>query len=153
MSQAFGEVASCSPSRKADSYIYTIAPTTSNGLAAITSADEMLLVELQSLQAGNALYFADVPVGLTTMVLGDHEGTSIICAGRDGSIATFDVRSQKRASHFKQGIGASVLQNRSPIGPMLSLETDIPITALACSGNDVATGSELANHQAVVSVW
>jgi hypothetical protein len=50
-------------------------------------------------------------------------------------------------------IGASALQNRSPIGPMLSLETDIPITALACSGNDVATGSELANHQAVVSVW
>lgn len=103
MSQTLGEVASCSPSRTADSYIYTIAPTTSNGLAAITSADELLLVDLQNLQLANALYFADVPTGLTTMVMGDYEGTSIICAGRDGTIATFDVRSQKRASHFKQG--------------------------------------------------
>lgn len=103
MSQTFGEVASCSPSRKADSYIYSIAPTTSNGLAAITSADELLLVDIQDLQLANALYFADVPVGLTTMVLGDNEGMSIVCAGRDGTTATFDVRSQKRASHFKQG--------------------------------------------------
>lgn len=32
-------------------------------------------------------------------------------------------------------------------------QTDRPITALAYSGNDIATASELSNHQAVVSVW
>lgn len=103
MSQTFLEVASCAPSQKADSYIYAIAPTTSNGLAAITSADELLLVDLQNLQIANPLYFAHVPVGLTSMVTGDQDGTSIICAGRDGATATFDVRSQKRTSHFTQG--------------------------------------------------
>jgi hypothetical protein len=103
MSQTFLEVASCAPSRKADSYICAIAPTISNGLAAITSADELLLVDLQNLQIAKPLYFADVPLGLTSMVIGDKEGTSIICAGRDGATVTFDVRSQKRTSHFTQG--------------------------------------------------
>jgi hypothetical protein len=37
------------------------------------------------------------------MVPSDAEGTSIICAGRDGVIATFDTRSQKRTAQFKQG--------------------------------------------------
>lgn len=103
MLQTFLEVASCAPSQKADSYIYAIASATSNGLAAITSADELLLVDLQNLQIASPLYFADVPVGLTSMVIGDRDGTSVICAGRDGTTATFDVRSQKRTSHFTQG--------------------------------------------------
>jgi hypothetical protein len=103
MPKIFGEIASCAPSRRGDSYIYTIAPTASNGLAAITSADELLVLDLQSLQNANALQFADVPVGVTSMVIEDQERTSVICAGRDGTTTIFDLRIQKRTSHFKQG--------------------------------------------------
>lgn len=39
------------------------------------------------------------------MVLPELEGTSIICAGRDGVIAIFDMRSQKRIVHFRQSEG------------------------------------------------
>lgn len=103
MPQIFGEVASYSPSRTADSYIYAITPTTSRGLVAITSADDLLLLDLQNLQDAKALYFQNVPFGVTAMTAGDLAGTSIICAGRDGVTATFDLRSQQRVSHFKQG--------------------------------------------------
>lgn len=104
MSQTFGEVASCAPSRKKDAYIYAIAPTTSNGLAAITSADELLLIDVQNLQSATPFYFADVPIGLTSMIIGNQAETSIICTGRDRTTATFDVRSQKRTSYFTQGM-------------------------------------------------
>jgi hypothetical protein len=103
MNQLFGEVASCAPSHKADSYIYTIAPTASTGLAAITSADELLLLDTQHLQNASAISFPDVPSGVTSMVVGDQEAWSVVCCGRDGITATFDLRSQKITSHFKQG--------------------------------------------------
>jgi hypothetical protein len=104
MSQIFAEVASCTPSQSAGSYIYAIAPTTSHRLAAITSADELLLVDLQNLPTATPLYFTDVPVGLTSMIVDGQDGTSIHLAGRDGTRATFDVRSQRRTSYFTQGM-------------------------------------------------
>ena len=104
MSQVFREVASCAPSQKGDSYIYAIAPTLSGGLVAISSADELLLLDLQHLHNGKALYLPDVPTGVTSMTLGDLEGTSVICGGRDGVTATFDLRSQRRVSYFQQGL-------------------------------------------------
>jgi hypothetical protein len=96
------EQASCAPSQKPDSYIYALAPIASNGIAAITSADELLLLDRQNLQTATPLYFSDVPTGVTCMVPSDAEGTSIICAGRDGVIATFDTRSQKKTAQFNQ---------------------------------------------------
>jgi hypothetical protein len=97
------EQASCTPSQTPDSYIYALAPVASNGIAAITSADELLLLDRQSLQTASPLYFSDVPAGVTCMVTSNAEGSSIICAGRDGVIATFDTRSQKRTAQFNQG--------------------------------------------------
>lgn len=99
------EAASCAPSRRGGSYIYALAPIASTGIAAITSADELLLLDRQTLQAESAVHFADVPAGVTCMVLPELEGTSIICAGRDGVIAIFDMRSQKRIVHFRQSEG------------------------------------------------
>jgi hypothetical protein len=88
------------------------------------------------------------------MVPSDAEGTSIICAGRDGVIATFDTRSRRKTAQFNQGKdGLTVGFRFISTWTILRHQADKQITALAFSGNDVATGTELENHQAVVSVW
>ncbi len=93
--------ATCSPSVKADSYIYSIVPTSSNGLAAITSADELVLLDRATLQKVSA--FNGVPTGVTCLQQGDKGGHILLCSGRDGSVASFDVRSKAMVSQFKLG--------------------------------------------------
>lgn len=126
MLRTYRELASCAPSQQHDVYIYAIAPLVGNALAAITSADELVLLPRDTLSASNASRVKNVPQGLTSLVTTDG-GTTAVCAGNDGVIAVFDVRMQSRAAQFLAGK---------------------PVTALACTGSDVAFGSE-----AVVSVW
>ena len=93
--------ATCSPSAKVDSYIYSIVPTSSNGLATITSADELVLLDRATLQ--NVSAFDSVPTGVTCLQQGDKDCHTLLCSGRDGFVATFDVRSKERISQFKLG--------------------------------------------------
>ena len=102
MAQAYQQLAGCAPSRCEDVYIYAIAPIANRGLAAITSADELLLLDRDSLQPIDAARFQGLPRGLTSLAVVD-EGTTAICAGGDGVVAFFDLRTGSRVAHFNSG--------------------------------------------------
>ncbi|KAH0845514.1 WD domain protein [Fonsecaea pedrosoi] len=126
MFQIYQPLASCAPSTHEDVYIFAIAPVAGRGLAAITSADELLLLDRDNLAVSNPVGIQGVPHRLSSLVV-DEQGTSLICAGDDGTVAIFDVRTQSSVAHFKSAK---------------------PVNSLALRLNDVALGSE-----ALVSVW
>jgi|SRR5271154_5401206 len=103
MSKVWRQVAACSPSQQTGTYIYTITPTVDGGLAAISSADELFLLDRQNLATTPSSRFSDVPAGVTCLTAIDEAGSGLLCAGRDGVVAAYDVRSQKQVSHFKLG--------------------------------------------------
>lgn len=92
----------CSPSATSDAYIYAIAPVIDTGIAAITSADELLIVDGSNLQSNQVLKFQNAPKRLTCLATAD-DGNTILCAGSDGFVATFDVRSRKRTAEYNIG--------------------------------------------------
>lgn len=102
MLRTYREVTSCAPSQQDDVYIFAVAPVMSHGIAAISSSDELLILDRDGLRAPDAIRLRDVPRGLTSLVILD-EGTAAACAGSDGTVAVFDIRSQSRVAHFKQG--------------------------------------------------
>ncbi|KIY02828.1 uncharacterized protein Z520_01293 [Fonsecaea multimorphosa CBS 102226] len=126
MLQTYQELASRAPSRQEDVYIFAIAPVTGRGLAAITSADELLLLNRDNLAGSNPVGIQGVPHGLSSLVVED-QGTTVMCAGNDGTVAVFDVRTPSSVAHFKSAK---------------------PVNCLASRLNDVALGCE-----AVVSIW
>ncbi|KAK5267796.1 hypothetical protein LTR96_007124 [Exophiala xenobiotica] len=127
MIHTYREISSCAPSRQRDVYIFSVTPVADRALAAITSADELLLLQDRgNLKASSISLLRDVPKGLTSLVSSD-EGKTTICAGSDGHVVTFDMRTQSKATHFN--IGKAV-------------------NAVVCRGHDIAVGSE-----AIVSVW
>ena len=102
MLQTYQELASKAPSKQEDVYIFAIAPVAGRGLAAITSADELFLLSRDDLAGCNPVGIQPVPHGLSSLVVED-QGTTIICAGNDGAVVTFDSRTQSRVAHFKSG--------------------------------------------------
>ena len=111
----FRPIATCSPSSTNDSYIYSIVPTSNNGLAVISSSDELVLLDRAGLRPIVSLGIPEVPAGVTCLQPGDQTGSVILCAGRDGSVATFDVRFQTRVSSIKLGMysfGMSSIKER-----------------------------------------
>ncbi|EHY58670.1 hypothetical protein HRR83_007392 [Exophiala dermatitidis] len=126
MSRTYHQRASCAPSQQHDVYIYAIAPLIGNGLAAITSADELIFLPRDTLNVAGVSRLKHTPHELTSLVVTDG-GSTAICAGGDGVVALFDVRTQSRTAEFRTGK---------------------PVNALACAGSDVAFGGE-----AIVSVW
>ncbi|OCT47725.1 putative WD repeat-containing protein [Cladophialophora carrionii] len=124
--QTYQLLGGCAPSSREDVYVFAIAPVTNRGLAAITSADELLLLNRDSLDQSDVGRLQGAPVGLTSLVVAD-QGTAVICAGGDGAVTVFDLRTRSRAAQFK---------------------SEKPVNALASRRNDVALGSE-----SVVSLW
>ncbi|KIW87335.1 uncharacterized protein Z519_11971 [Cladophialophora bantiana CBS 173.52] len=126
MLQIYQQLASCAPSQHEDVYILAIAPVAGRGLAAITSADELLLLNTDDLAGSNPVGLQGVPRGLSSLAVED-QGTTLICAGNDGTVAIFDIRTQSSVAQFK---------------------LNKPVISLAPRLNDVAVGGE-----AVVSIW
>jgi hypothetical protein len=91
----FRPIGTCSPSSANDSYIYSILPASNNALAIISSSDELVFLSVGS---------PKVPTGVTCLQSGDQDGNVLICAGRDGSVVAFDVRSQSNVFHVKLGM-------------------------------------------------
>ncbi|KAK5454182.1 hypothetical protein LTS15_006182 [Exophiala xenobiotica] len=103
MIHTYREISSCAPSRQKDVYIFSVTPVADRALAAITSADELLLLQDRgNLKASSISLLRDVPKGLTSLVSSD-EGKTTICAGSDGHVVTFDMRTQSKATHFNIG--------------------------------------------------
>ena len=88
-----------SPSHR-PGYIYHIVPT-DKSLAVLTSSDEILLVDRQTLQTQATL--TAVPKDVTCLVPADQDGRSVACSGRDGSIVFLDIRTQKQIRRINIG--------------------------------------------------
>lgn len=108
MPNPFRPLTTCSPSSANDSYIYSIVPTSNNGIAVISSSDELLLLDRTSLRNVLSLSSPKVPTDVTCLQPGDQAGNWVICAGRDGSIITLDLRSQSTIANIKLGESAPV---------------------------------------------
>jgi hypothetical protein len=104
MSKVFRQVEACTPSRQAETYIYSITPVVGGGLAAISSADELLILDRQKLTSGPYSWLSGVPTGVTCLTPTDEAGNAVLCAGRDGVVAAFDLRSRARVAQFKLGV-------------------------------------------------
>ena len=73
-----------------------------SSVAAITSADELLLVDAAKMTSSPVLYFDHVPSGLTSLCTSDN-GRVLYCAGTSGAVGCFDVRSSSRTGGFAIG--------------------------------------------------
>jgi len=104
MAHTYQSYASTSHSKIDNAYILSLVATFGNGLAAITSSDELFVVDRQNLASAQTVLFKDTPTGISCLVSGDVQGQSLICSGTDGVIATYDLRSQSRISQFKIGM-------------------------------------------------
>lgn len=102
MARSFVLSASIAPSRTENAYILALASTPANGLAAITSASELLIADRQNLHKDPIRLQQGVPRGTNCLIAG--EGSSLLCSGTDGSVAVFDVRTQDQVSGFQIGI-------------------------------------------------
>ena len=100
----FRPIATSSPSSANDSYIYSILPASNNALAIISSSDELVFLDRAGLTQILSVGSPKVPTGVTCLQSGDQDGNVLICAGRDGSVVAFDVRSQSNVSHVKLGM-------------------------------------------------
>ncbi|KAJ9646870.1 hypothetical protein H2204_000562 [Knufia peltigerae] len=120
-------LASRAPSGQKDVYVFSITPLADQAMAAITSADELLILQDRgTLNTSPVSTVQGVPRGLTSLVSSDA-GRIAVCAGRDGNVVLVDTRTQTTVGHF---------------------ETGKPAHAVACRENDVAVGTD-----AIVSVW
>jgi hypothetical protein len=101
--QAYRQLAACAPSQQEDVYVFAIAPVANRGLAAITSADELLLLNRDSLDRSTIGTLQGAPSGLTSLVVAD-QGTAVMCAGGDGAVTVFDLRTGSKTAHFRLGM-------------------------------------------------
>lgn len=101
------------PSSKPDIYVYSIVPCLSNtGLALIDSADELLILDRQSLRnQGGSL--PSVPNGVTCLARVDEEGNVVAASGRDGSVAVWDLRSGESVARYLTGMHLALKHWRS----------------------------------------
>lgn len=101
------------PSSKSDIYVYSIVPCLANtGLALIDSADELLILDRQSLRnQGGSL--PGVPNGVTCLARVDEEGNVVAASGRDGSVVIWDLRSGERVARYLAGMYLASKHGRS----------------------------------------
>ena len=104
VTRPFRPIATCSPSSVDSSYIYSIVSTSNNGLAVISSSDELILLDRASLRQAFSVGVPQVPKGVTCLQPCNNNGNIVSCAGRDGAVVSFDVRSQTRVSNVKLGM-------------------------------------------------
>ena len=118
-------------------YVLEITPV-AGGLAAISSDQKLTVFNPQRLSQG-PLKTVRTPHENITCARAFDASNSIICtAGSNGTVALWDLR-----------LDGSKAQVAAPAG------SDAPIVSLACnsSSNDIAAGTEYANHQASILIW
>lgn len=123
MSLNYRQVASCRPSDASDVYIFTILPIADRGIAAITSNDHLYLLDSTTLQPSHTVPPSNLPKNLTSLAVADN-GYSTICAGADGVVTTFDVRTRAPVGHFQTGTSTYI---SPPSHICLTLETSLLI--------------------------
>ncbi|KAI9842766.1 MAG: hypothetical protein M1837_006949 [Sclerophora amabilis] len=130
-------IASSSLSLPPETYIYSIIPTASNSLAAISSDDSLRVFNRETLRLIPGDFIQPAHEGVTCLQGVDDAGNIVSTAGRDGVIRFWDLRSGKKT------------------GELNGVANNAPILALGCSAarNAVVAGTELDGGQAVVAIW
>ena len=100
MIKVYKERRSCKPSSASDAYVLKILPVAGNGITAITSANELLVVDGTALASGAVLRMDSPGRGLTCLI-SDDAGQNVFCGGEDGVVSIFDVRSQQRTGKLQ----------------------------------------------------
>ena len=109
MPRTYIQLESCKPSVDADAYIYEIAPLPEAKLAAITSANEVLVVDGTRLTTTSISRLDGAPIGITTLSVA-QQGRSLYCGGGFGHISHFDVREGTRSGTIDIGQLISLCQ-------------------------------------------
>jgi hypothetical protein len=144
MSRRYMQSASCSPSSRADSYIYSIAPAYSSSLAAITSADEVLLVDGSKLATTAVSRLGSGHEGLTTLTVG-NDGRDVYCGNSGGRVSCFDVRSGVKSGHID--IGSYIVSWCSERSHNVRRpRRDCLTMSWSCSGDRNGTPAPRSNH-------
>jgi hypothetical protein len=125
MPTLFRECASIPTSQVPGSYIYSILPLAGQKLAALTSADELVLIDKTSLDPLGRHDDDVVPRSVTCMTQHDNSEHSVVCAGGDGTVAVFDMRARGRVSYFKTGQAYLHQHDGSTAMGLTDLELDI----------------------------
>lgn len=103
MIQIYEGLASRAPSEHKDVYIFGITPLANQAMAAITSADELLILQDRSiLSTSHVSVVQGAPQGLTSLASSDA-GKIAVCAGRDGNVILVDTRTHSTIGQFKTG--------------------------------------------------
>lgn len=103
MATLYAPYAGFAPSRDDSAYILALVPTIANGLAAITSANELFVIDRQNLASTQTRLFDGTPDGINCLVPADAAGQTLLCSGSSGTVAIFDVRLQSKIADFKIG--------------------------------------------------
>ena len=102
MSKKYRQLVSCSPSAYDNTYIFHILPSIGTSLAAITSADEVLIVDGAVLSSTSVSRFVDSPKGLTTLSV-SHDGRTLFCGDNKGLVSCLDVRTGAKSGSITVG--------------------------------------------------
>ena len=101
MIQPYRESLSCSPSQTPGNYVYSVLPAERDKLVALTSADELVLLDKSRLTVINRNH-DQIPRAVSCMTGCANAENLVICAGRDG-VVTLDLRTMAKVSHFGTG--------------------------------------------------
>jgi WD40 repeat protein len=110
MTTLYKQLKSCKPSQADDAYILKILPSTGKGIAAITSSDELLVIDATNFESTTPLRLEDPGKGVTSLT-SDNEGNHFFCGGADGVVSCFDMRSQRKVAKLEISQSAR-FQNR-----------------------------------------
>ncbi len=152
MSKTYVQLASCSPSAHDNTYIYQTVATIDDRLAAITSRDEILVVDGASLNSAAVLRLHGAPKGLTTLSAGDH-GRSLYCGDSAGYVSCFDIRTATKTGSFS--IGQSMMARSSTLvtDPYRRASGLSTAMSFSRSSNRHRSHASAGGSQPLVSLW
>jgi hypothetical protein len=99
MQRVYTQSQSCTPSTAVDPYIVKILRVINNGIAAMSSADELLILDCSDFRPQLTAKLTDPGVDLTSLAV-DRTGQRLFCGGSEGVVSVFDIRTQKRISRI-----------------------------------------------------
>ncbi|KAL8926928.1 MAG: hypothetical protein Q9172_001589 [Xanthocarpia lactea] len=122
-------LAATSASLNPDTYIYKILPINTD-LVSISSDDFLRVIHPATLELCHTVH----PTHDGVTCLSGFRDRHVLTAGRDGLVRCIDLRTKNAT--------LELLEERKP-----------PILSLACQENLIATGAELTDAQATITVW
>lgn len=138
-----------SASLNPDTYIYKILPI-STAIGSISSDDSLRVIDPPTLELRGTI--GGVHDGVTCLSgFRDRLG---LTAGRDGLLKCIDLRTKNTTFELSEGLSIARFSARETRHLTKTLVEKKPaILSTACQENLIATGAELTNSQAAITVW